>query len=46
MTITEVRTYCEEVADRFGFDISDYPIIENKRLKTTLGQVRFRQDMF
>lgn len=46
MTITEVRKYCEEVADRFGFDISDYPIIENKRLKTTLGQVRFRQDVF
>ena len=46
MTITEVRVYCKEVADRFGFDISDYPIIENKRLKTTLGQVRFRQDVF
>ena len=29
MTITEVRAYCEEVADRFGFDISDYRIIEN-----------------
>ena len=46
MTINEVRAYCEEVANRFGFDISCYPIIENKRLKTTLGQVRFRKNVF
>lgn len=46
MTINEVRAYCEEVANKFGFDISCYPIIENKRLKTTLGQVRFRKDVF
>ena len=43
MTILEVQTFCYDIGDQYGFDMRPYSIIINKRLKTTLGQVKYER---
>lgn len=41
MNIDEVRKYCSEIAEEYGYSL-DVPVEENKNIKSTLGRVKFR----
>ena len=41
MNIGKVREFCHEVAEKHGYSLVGIPIIENGRLKATLGQVKY-----